>query len=309
MSMASQRPIVIAITTFRRPELLDRLLDAVLNQACQHPAWQDISVLVVDNDPLGTARNVATARSGVKYVIETVPGIAAARQRALDEVPGNALLACLDDDVLPSGDWLGPLVGAWESYSATIVAGYVEYVYPDAIEAWVVEGGFMRRSVRPTGTALVAAEAGNMLVDVERVSRLGVRFDPTLGLSGGEDTLFSMQVVRAGGTIVACHESLVLGHVPVERTTRTFCRNRARSHGSAAVLVGLRLSRSPFGRSSVRFRGAVGGAMRMVWGLVHGLRGHLTAAPGTAGNGVRIAARGCGMMSAALGSLSNEYRR
>lgn len=309
MPVQLERPVVIAITTFRRPELLDVLLDVVTDQANRNPALKDVSILVVDNDPEGTARKVATSRPGVTYVVEVVPGIAAARQRALDEVRNETLLVCLDDDVLPTGDWLGPLVGAWRTYAATIVTGYVQYVYPEDTEAWVIEGGFMRRNVLPTGTLLGAAEAGNILVDVEQVRSLGVEFDHTLGFSGGEDTLFSMQVVRSGGTIVACRESVVLGHVPVERTTRKFCMNRARSHGSASVLVKLRLSSSQRGRYLVRLGGLAGGVMRLVWGFIRGVQGKFASAPGAVGNGVRISWRGFGMMGAAFGSLSNEYRR
>ena len=309
MSKSILNPIVVAITTYKRPELLDRLLDAVMVQSIQNPAWSAISILVVDNDPEGTAKSAAVSRAGVRYVMESAPGIAAARQRALDEVDNDTLLVCLDDDVLPTGDWLAPLIQAWRSSAATIVTGFVQYVYPDDTEAWVVEGGFMTRNIIPTGTHLGEAAAGNMLVDVGQVRSLGVEFDQTLGLSGGEDSLFSRQVVRAGGSIVACQESVVLGHIPIERTTRTFCRNRARSHGSVSVLVGLRLSPSQTGRFLVRFRGMIGGAMRLVWGFLLSARGIFASAPGAAGNGVRIAARGRGMMAAALGSLSNEYQR
>lgn len=309
MSSPAREHVVVAITTFKRPVLLERLLNLVLEIAQDESMKLDISVLVVDNDPAETGRPIAALRPGVRYIAEHKPGIASARQRAVDEVDDGSLLVFLDDDVLPERGWIIPLVSTWKRCSATIVAGYVRYSYPDDTDPWVIDGGFMRRDTRPTGTLLGAAAAGNMLVDVGRVRQLGIEFDRTLGFSGGEDTLFTKQVVRAGGTIVWCQESVVDDFIPLERTTREFCRSRARSHGSTSVLVDLRLASSNAERFSARVKGLGGGLLRVGWGLLRSSAGKLTAETGQIAGGVRIAARGYGMVGAAVGIQSNEYSR
>ncbi|GAA4656762.1 glycosyltransferase family 2 protein [Arthrobacter cryoconiti] len=309
MPTIAGQPVVVAITTFKRPKLLGELLDTVQAFVQKVPQPWVVSVLVVDNDPAETARTVVATRIGVKYVAESKPGIAAVRQRAIDEAGEGSLLAFLDDDVFPEAAWLGELLKTWQSYSPTIVAGYVNYSYPDVTDAWVVGGGFMRRDTRPTGAELQAAAAGNMLVDVTAVRSLGVRFDATLGFSGGEDTLFTRQVVRSGGRIIWCQESVVADFIPLERTTRKFCLNRARSHGSTAVLVDLRLAASPTARMMVRVKALVGGLLRIGWGLIRSAAGKVTSQEGKAGTGARIASRGLGMLGASLGLQSDEYRR
>lgn len=310
MSSSTRVRVTIGITTYRRPALLDTLLDLVAQHIRDVSERIDASILVVDNDPAESARSVVVEHAGARYVAEHTPGIAAARQRTLDETPDGELLLFLDDDVIPSGQWLDPLVAAQTRFSATVVAGYVRYIFPDGTDPWVVKGGFMRREIRPTGTRLPAAAAGNMLVDVAAVRRLGVSFDRTLGLSGGEDTLFTRQLVRAGGSIVSCQESVVDGPVPDERTTRAFCRARARAHGSTTLLVALRMaSPSPTGRFAVRLRCLVGGLLRVALGQTKHLTGGLRSDVGREADGIRIADRGWGMACAALGLVSAEYQR
>jgi GT2 family glycosyltransferase len=302
--------VTVGITTFRRPQLLGALLDVVGQRIREASEWIEASVLIVDNDPAESARPVAIVNSGVRYVPEHRPGIAAARQRALDETPDGELLLFLDDDVIPSEQWLEPLIATQAKSSAAVVAGHVRYIYPDGTDPWVVKGGFMRRASQPTGTQLVAAAGGNLLVDVTVVRRLGVRFDPSLGLSGGEDTLFTRQLARAGASIVSCQESVVDGHVPVERTTRGFSRARARGHGSASLLVALRLAGpSPVARFVVRLRCLIGGLLRVALGYAKHLTGRLRSDFGGDANGIRIADRGWGMACASLGLTLAEYRR
>lgn len=310
--MASSRRVrvTIGITTYRRPALLATLLDLVAQHIRDSSERIDASILVVDNDPAESARAVILEHPGARYVAEHTPGIAAARQRTLDEVPDGELLLFLDDDVIPSGQWLDPLVVAQKRFSATVVAGYVRYIFPDGTDPWVVKGGFMRREVLPTGTPLPVAAAGNMLVDVAAVRHLGVSFDRTLGLFGGEDTLFTRQLVRAGGSIVSCQESVVDGPVPVERTTRAFCRARARAHGSVPLLVALRMAPArPSARLAVRLRCLVGGLLRVALGYAKHLTGRLRSEVGRDADGVRIVERGWGMACASLGITSAEYRR
>lgn len=310
--MSGNEPVrvMIGITTYRRPALLDSLLDLVECRITDVSGRIDASILVVDNDPEESARAVVTARAGARYVAEHMPGIAAARQRVLDETPDGELLLFLDDDVIPSDGWLDPLIDVQKQYSATVVAGYVRYTFPQGTDPWVMKGGFMRRQTHATGTRLPAAAAGNILVDVDAVRRLGVSFDRSLGLSGGEDTLFTRQLVRAGGSIVWCQESEVDGPVVVERTTRAFCRARARSHGSTTLLVALRMApQSPTARFAVRLRCLVGGVLRVASGYAKHLTGRMRADVARDAEGIRIADRGWGMARASLGLVSEEYRR
>src|SRR5829696_2372932 len=97
---------VVAVLTYRRVELLSGLLaDLVAQAATITPA---ATVLVVDNDPEGSAADVVLgwAERGVRYVHEPRPGISAARNRALTEAADADALVFFDDDEHPCPGWL-----------------------------------------------------------------------------------------------------------------------------------------------------------------------------------------------------------
>jgi glycosyltransferase involved in cell wall biosynthesis len=308
---AERRPLLtVAVLTYLRPTLLEALLPVVRERAGEL-SDTDVEILVVDNDPSGSAQEIALRLAGqdLRYVNETTPGIAGARRRALAETTGSELVLFLDDDVVPSPGWLPPLLRLWRQTGATAVLGHVEYAFDPRADPWVVQGGFFRRATHPTGTVLPTAATGNLLLDRREVARLGVDFDPGLGLSGGEDTLFSFQIVDAGGTIVYCGESVVVGTLPLERTDRDAARTRARAHGGISVRVRLARSDSRRARAVVRVKGVLGGAARMVAGAAQTAVGAATSSVRRQARGSRLRARGLGMVAAGLGRHVEEYSR
>lgn len=282
MSIASPRDedpsVLVAVTTFRRTELLPLLIDAI--RSCAGDSGERMRITLVDNDPSRSAEAVAAAL-GVGYVCEATPGIAAARQAALDAATDGELVAMVDDDVLPQEGWLDALVDVWASTGRpAVVMGYVEYVWPDGTDPWIVAGGFMRRRRRHTGQQLDALATGNVLVDAPQVEKLGVRFDTTLGLAGGEDMLFGRSILAAGASIVASADSVVRDEVPVERTTREFVRRRTISQGQMRTRL---LTREGSLARQIAFRALhlAGGVVRIVVfssrGLLARWRGDTTA--------------------------------
>ena len=105
----------------------------------------DVEVLVIDNDAQGSGREAALAAAaeagaavrssaetpegpgvvGLRYVVEERPGVAAVRNRALDETGGRDLLVFIDDDEEPEPGWLAALVELWASTGCQAVAGPV----------------------------------------------------------------------------------------------------------------------------------------------------------------------------------------
>lgn len=305
------RPLLtVAVLTYLRPGLLEALLPVVRERA-REVADVDVEVLVVDNDPAGSAREVAGRLVGgdLRYVNETTPGIAAARHRALAETTGSDLVLFLDDDVLPAPGWLPPLLALWRDTGAAAVLGHVEYTFDAGVDPWVVQGGFFRRATHRTGTVLPTAATGNLLLDRAQVARLGVDFDTRLGMSGGEDTLFSFQLADAGGTIVYCRESVVVGALPLERTDRAAARTRARAHGGIAVRVRLSRAGGRRARAAVRVDAVLGGTARALAGALATGLGLLTSDLRRQARGSRLVSRGLGMVAAGLGRHVEEYRR
>lgn len=305
------RPVLIGVLTYRRPALLADALPLLRAQLADLGELPDGScVLVVDNDPDASARATCAGVPEVRYVHEPRPGIAAARQAALDAAPADALLAFIDDDEHPEPGWLRHLVATWARYDRPAgVAGRVLPAYQVEPSAWVVAGGFFVRRSLPTGTPIQAAGAGNLLLDIPQVRRLGVSFDVRLGLKGGEDTLFTRQLTHRGGRLVWCEEAQATDLVPADRTTRQWILQRAFSHAGAAARVDLSLAATPGQRVRTRARLVLGGLARVpASGLLY-LRGVLRRSARDRARAPWLAARGLGLAAGGLGYGLVEYRR
>ena len=309
--MTDQRlHVTIAVPTFHRPGELRVLLPMLQAQAAEVDAagGTTTDVLVVDNDPLGSGRTSAQ-EAGVRYVVEPHPGIAAARNRALDESAGSRLLAFIDDDEHPHPGWLRELIRVWRESEPALVAGRVVAEFERPPSRWIEAGRFFVRRSLPTGTALTVAAAGNLLLDLDQVRASGVRFALDLGLSGGEDTLFSRQLARAGYRLVWCDESVITDLVPAARITRRWVLRRAWSHGNSAAVASVRLADGALGRALARVKAAAGGAGRVVLGVGRTALGLVVRSPAHQARGSRAAYRGAGMVWAAFGGVYQEYAR
>ncbi|PRY49344.1 GT2 family glycosyltransferase [Geodermatophilus tzadiensis] len=307
--------VTVAVPTYRRPDDLRALLPVLCHQAAEVTAGSAgryaVDVLVVDNDPeRGAAGVVAEAGGpGVCYAAEPTPGIAAVRNRAMDEAAGSRLLAFIDDDERPREQWLAALLDTWADSGAAAVSGRVLAEYAGQLDPWLEAGGFFVRRNLPSGTGIDTAAAGNLLLDLDQVRACGTRFESALGLGGGEDTLFSRSLARAGGRMVWCAESAVVDQVPAERMTRRWVLTRAWSHGNGAVLTELRLTAGTAPRLAVRARGLVRGLLRMAGGTARWALGLLARAPRHRARGLRALCRGAGMVGGALGVVYQEYAR
>ncbi len=296
--MTAPRDVLVAIPTFHRPAQLDALLAALAPQLDAARA----QVLVIDNDPAGSAREVVGDRA--RYVVEPGRGLAAVRNRALDEATGAGALVFIDDDEVPAPDWLPTLVDTWRRTGAEAVSGRVETRFPaDFADPWIEQGGFFTRVRFAPGASQAVAATNNLLLDLAAVARLGLRFDARLGLTGGEDILFTSLLVKGGGRIVSAPDALVYDDVTADRLTRRWVLRRAYRVGLSTVAT----QRFAGAGTAVRVKGAAAGAARVAAGAARWALGALTRSPRHAARGARATYRGAGMIAGALGLDYREY--
>ncbi|MFT2707031.1 glycosyltransferase [Clavibacter zhangzhiyongii] len=315
--------LVVAILTYRRPDDIRAVLPLVAAQAAElREAAEDdpalpraVRIVVVDNDPAGGAGEAvedASADSPVPlaYVHEPTPGISAARNRALDEARGDDLLVFLDDDERPDPGWLAALVRARAATGSAGVAGPVRSEYEVEPDAWVRAGGFFVRRRPATGARLEVAATNNLLLDLRAVRAAGLRFDVDLGTQGGEDTLFTRQLVASGGLLTWCAEAGVVDVVPRARTTRRWVVLRAFSSGNSWSLTSVALaSGSPVARTRIRADATARGLVRALGGTARIAVGAATGSLAHRAKGTRTLARGAGMVAGAFGWSYQEYAR
>lgn len=300
--------VTIAVLTYRRPDHLAEILPMLAAEAASlTPAAE---VLVIDNEPDGsTARSLHTDgfAATVRIVHEPTPGIAAARNRALDEA-STRLLAFIDDDERPEPGWLGHLVAAYHRFGADAVAGPVLPRYTTEPDPWIAAGRFFVQPTRTTGSARPVAATNNLLLDLDVVNDLDLRFDLRYGLTGGSDTVFTRALTRAGKRIVWCAEAPVHDIVPAERATRAWVLQRAyrlANTGSRVQLDGLGVGRRTIATAKILAKGSV----RCVVGALRAALGTVTRNLAMNARGHRLIARGRGMIAGAFGSVFAEYSR
>jgi hypothetical protein len=179
------------------------------------PSGWKVDLLVVDNGSRdGTREVVEAARFGfgrARYLVETVPGVASARNRGLDAAPGEVLL-WTDDDVRLPANWIERMVEPIRQGRMDAVAGGVGLAFGRE-RRWM---GPCLRSWFASSEGLSVERPGRMIganmAFHRRVLTSNVRFDPVLGpgaLGMGEETLFSYQIGWHGYVIGSAFDVVV----------------------------------------------------------------------------------------------------
>ena len=335
--------LTIAMLTYRRNEYLAQVIPQLLEQV------DDLSgpdatagVLIVDNDPRAGARAVVEAAraalgsdpaesseplgedvsagsavtSRLVYVHEPEPGIVAGRNRALSEARGSDALVFIDDDEIPSPGWLASLVSTWRAQDCAAVTGPTPPTFEVTPSPWVTASGAFDSWEAADGAQVRSADTGNLLLDLGVVERLGLRFDPRYGLTGGEDSLFTRQLTRAGGVIRFAAGAVVTKRVPAARARRTWVLERSLRSGSSWARVRIDTVGPADGGASgrlARLRLRLGyGAKGLAKAGIDGARAGVARIRGDVPAQARyeVSSRGgLGMVVGALGGHVREYGR
>lgn len=234
MSLAerfSQGPelLVLAICTYRRPNGLLKLL----NRLSELEGRDRVVVLVVDNDPDAVAEEVVTnfnaeSHAGVVYVHAMPQGISTARNVALDFGGERGLpILFIDDDAIPDQRWLASMLSTHERFPSAIIAGPVRPEFGGALPSWAPDGYFWRRPDYSDGESIrVPVAGGNALLPIG-VTVGGLRYDTELDFIGGEDSHLMLRWLRANEQIRWSSGASVVEHIPLERLSLRYARDRA----------------------------------------------------------------------------------
>jgi succinoglycan biosynthesis protein ExoM len=239
MPMSSPIPhISVCICTYKRPEMLARLLDKLQDQETGH--LFSYSIVVVDNDAEASAKGIVEAfaqrsQVAVQYDVEPEKGFAQVRNRAVGISNGD-FIAFIDDDEFPDAQWLLRLYMTLKAYSADGVLGPILPHFEFEPPNWIVRGGFCERETFPTGTVMrnhVYTRTGNVLLNRALFDGTAAPFDVKFGRSGGEDSDFFKRMMEKGKTFIWCNDAPVWETVPPERTDRLYVLKRALKRGLA----------------------------------------------------------------------------
>jgi hypothetical protein len=128
----------------------------------------------------------------------------------------------IDDDCEPEPAWLCAFLDVIDATDADCVTGAMRLRVPFGSPAWLLEEPFFDDVCLTFAdrTLLPFAATNNSVI---RSSFLrdhpNIRFEPTLGVLGGEDMVFYRTASKAGLRIRFASAAAIWGNEPVERTT------------------------------------------------------------------------------------------
>lgn len=297
----------IIITTFRRPEMLANLLDALRPQL----AGRAVEVIVVDNCPDATARPVVASgeTAAIRYVHERNSGVVHARNRGVSEAKGTYAIF-LDDDEVPQPGWLdawlGQADGVTDMSFGRITPRHLGSCPPALVGQ--IDRLFSREIQGVTGADISEYWAylgtGNAMFNKARCFAGTQPFDLRFNARGGEDIWLIRRLMAKGQRLLWNREALVDELVPADRMTLAFLTARKFNQGQLRCIF-------VYGEGG--FKGALHVSLWMLAGLIQligfGLAGKACQilAPGRAPDLLCRAYGGAGKLLWWRGSAVRHY--
>ena len=227
-----QPDISVVIPTYNRGSQLRPLLDALLQQDARGVRYE---IIVVDNNSRdNTAAVIEEARSSddkglIRHYFDSRQGVSYARNTGINHARAP-IIAFLDDDGVPSPDWVYSMKRAFEEYpQADCIGGRVKPVWNKPRPSWLnaAHAGPVALQDRPQPQWINRANASACLL----TANLGVRrsvFDD-VGLFSPEyprnqDRELELRMWRAGKQGLYLPSIDVFVEIPEQRLTKRYHR-------------------------------------------------------------------------------------
>lgn len=235
--MTAPRHISVCICTYRRPLYLRRLLDAL--EDLDTGGLFTYSIVIVDNDRAQSSEPAVVdfachSTVPISYSVEPQQNIALARNKAVEQSTGE-FIAFIDDDELPTKEWLRRLFDACTRYRADGALGPVRPYFDEQPPEWLLKGRFYERPTYPTGFVIDwrKGRTGNTLLKRSVIAGETMPFRPEF--LTGEDQDFFRRMIDKGHTFVWSNEAVVHEVVPRMRWQRSFMLRRALLRGRISL--------------------------------------------------------------------------
>ena len=252
---SSVRPrIAVAICTYNRNEALTILLEALRTSVECVAGQAAVGVVVVDDSADGKARIVAEQfverfELGIHYRISGRQNISLARNLAIETGSDIAdWTAMIDDDCEPDREWLKELLEIQRRTGADAVTGPMVRRVPPGSPKWLTDEPFLELGLeRPKDEAelTVAATFNSMISSRWLKEHPAIRFQPMLGVIGGEDMVFYRTAHDAGLQICYAQRALVYENEPPSRATLAYQLRLFLWHGNSSYVTSVRNGARP----------------------------------------------------------------
>ncbi len=249
----------VCIPTYKRPEMLEHLLDRLLECNIDNSLISSVVVIIVDNDPERSAEIVPPRFTGtnvnhtfeIRYFSYPVKGLSNVRNELIKRViEENAdYMLFMDDDEYPHPDWLNEMLKTLINNNADMVRGPVVPVFEEGIPA-SIRFWFKRKDYR-NNEKIKKLATGNLIIKTETLKKLKVRFDERFNFTGSEDAYFGMQMHEKGASLYWTNRAMVYEFVPRDRTKLSWLMKR-KHRGATNFVYKMRIEKK-YGKMMYKF--------------------------------------------------------
>jgi succinoglycan biosynthesis protein ExoM len=217
--------ISVLIASMGRDSLAETLDSAL---AARVPEGETREIIVADDSLDGAVPRLIGGRfQDVRIVSVNAQNVSEARNACLEAAASDWLIF-VDDDETVAEDWLDGHLSTAKEFEADAVFGPVHRIYSEQTPKWFRDADPMSRDWgwSETGRRIAHGRTGNTLIRRATVERLGLRFDPAFGRTGGEDDDFFRRMHALGGVMVVTDRANAFEMVPEERATLRYVFQR-----------------------------------------------------------------------------------
>ncbi len=253
--------IALYVCTYKRNEELERLLHSVKRAADDVASMAAVGVVVVDDNADQRARAVvesfpAEFALGLHYRTSGKQNISLARNVGIEAaLEIGDFVAMTDDDIVVPDDWFRQHLLLRERTGADATTGPLLLEFPADAGSWIHDEPFDQFGLLEfEDDALVPICAtGNSMVDASFLRENSeIRFDPALGVVGGEDMVFYRAAVAAGLKAHFSSAVAVRELEPHDRSTLRYQLGRAMWMGNTRYVTNLTSGDATKGRLLLR---------------------------------------------------------
>lgn len=237
--------VFVAICTYKRNEALGVLLQSLVACADRLRGRAEIGVVIVDDSSDNEAKPVAIQFEnvfdlGLTYRVSGRQNISLARNLAIETAMElGDWTAMTDDDCEASPDWIKSLLDVQELTGADAVTGPMIRRVPSGSPRWLTDEPFLELGMErlPDRSELDMASTFNSIVSSAWLkAHPAIRFDPSLGVVGGEDMVFFRAARAAGLKIRFSDRGFVFENEPPSRATLSYQFRLFFWHGNSSYI-------------------------------------------------------------------------
>lgn len=259
--MVERLRIALYVCTYQRNDELDRLLRSVKRSSDDVSALADVGVVVVDDNADQRAKSVVENFSdefplGLHYRTSGKQNISMARNVGIDgALEFGDVVAMTDDDIVVPDDWFRQHLELRERTGASATTGPLLLEFDPGAGSWIHDEPFDEFGLLEfdDDAEVPICATGNSMVSAQFLrDHPEIRFDPDLGVVGGEDMVFYRAAIGAGLRAHFSKSVAVREIEPPERSTLGYQLGRAMWMGNTRYVTNLTSGDATKGRLILR---------------------------------------------------------